>query len=688
MLQLQEDTDVWDGLLADGWIQGVTRASWNGTEYGEEYLSLYVGEVLRVCTRMDQGWVFGCSMSRRLQGWLPPSYVKSNVYVQVTTMSGNTFDLLVNWQASGFELKEIVEQQAGIPSLCQVLASTAGVLHDNLPICEHCQHNTRDLRLTLVSSLDKVCAMLHDPSPDGRKGAFAALTYFVELEHQDAIDALLAALTSNWARASLATRTGIDAALAVAKAARLPDDITQVVTQVLAESLFRGRCTAVQQVEVVQALSKFSIREPVTCNSALLHLWFRAEVHPLVQDAADAALITMDPNGEVSRLVAILESLIEVCNDRRSTRVARRLPHWITGCLQKAPKNNDQIISALLDGLKTSPMLPWGDWIVRAAARGNGTVIEALIPCLDGIPDYSHAVHLQVNRVMAHTACRGEERVISLLLRGRPYDAGRLKALDRLGLPPDERILHHALRFLHYLCDGSPDPPDRCNCKALAIRMVGRFATPSCDDAVNAVLTCIASKCETWKVQRAAVHAIAQLVHRGHEQSVAILAAFRASLAEPYGMVERVLEQLPSMYRFATVQRAASKLNRDLVLLKVSTITNLARVSSSGDERLIAAALESLRDGAWQVRLAGVRALAEHMIREVGSCDTDGTSVTHSLQALSSCRSDVQAEVRVAAGRAVARLSPIADSNDEFESLAPVQCISLWDDALSTEIDN
>jgi len=466
---------------------------------------------------------------------------------------------------------------------------------------------------------------------------------------------LRAAVTSNWA--SLTNFDGIDAVLVVAKAVRLPDEIAQVVTQVLVESLSNGRCTISQHVEVVQALARLSIREDVICTCALFGIWFSGvHPHPDILDAAEAALITIDPKGEVSRLVPILNSLINaVCGHIGPSPVVRRLQHWITGCLQKAPKNNHQIISALLDGLETSAMLPWGDWIVQAAARGNGTVIEALLPCLSGMSRLSQASH------------------------------GRLRALDRLGLPPDERICHYALEYLQRLRDSSHGP-HRCNCKALAIRMVARFANHSCDDAVNAVLTCIASRCETWKVQRAAVSAIVQLVHRGHEQSVAALAAFRADLAEPYGMVERVLEQRAHALPFATVQRAASKLNRDLVLLKVSTITNLARVASRGDERAMSAALESLRDGAWQVRLAGVRALANHMIPEVGSCDTGGTSVTHSLQALSSCRSDVQAEVRVAAGRAVARLSPMADGDAEFESLAPVQCISLWDDELSTEI--
>ena len=49
-------------------------APFDGTEYGEEYLSLYPGQLV-VKLGDDEDWTYGFKMSTGACGWFPPNYV-------------------------------------------------------------------------------------------------------------------------------------------------------------------------------------------------------------------------------------------------------------------------------------------------------------------------------------------------------------------------------------------------------------------------------------------------------------------------------------------------------------------------------------------------------------------------------------------------------------------------------------
>ena len=49
----------------------------DGAAWGDEYLCLRVGDLLRACAAPEpaHGWAYGCSVTTGCVGWYPPDYV-------------------------------------------------------------------------------------------------------------------------------------------------------------------------------------------------------------------------------------------------------------------------------------------------------------------------------------------------------------------------------------------------------------------------------------------------------------------------------------------------------------------------------------------------------------------------------------------------------------------------------------
>lgn len=151
------------------WEDAQVCNDWSSEEWGNEYLSLTASERVLVHIHLRDGWAYGRSVPRDLQGWLPPSFVLVDVPVEVSNMVGDLIKLNLDWMTCIQMLKGYVEKEWGIPILCQKLVCGNLVLSDDLQLASlnaQRKYARATLPITLVTSLDVVRTCLESEFRD------------------------------------------------------------------------------------------------------------------------------------------------------------------------------------------------------------------------------------------------------------------------------------------------------------------------------------------------------------------------------------------------------------------------------------------------------------------------------------------------------------------------------------------